>query len=170
MKTILRRETKVSLYLVDDACPVIVGEDVTVIGDPPELMVADCTQNNCVVVENVAVPNDWRGGKYTYDGAWTLSPKWVEPPPPAPEPVPVPNAVTMRQARLALLQAGKLADVDAAILALPSPEKEQAQIEWEYATEIKRDNALVTKLASALGLDAPALDALFTMAATLGAD
>lgn len=93
----------------------------------------------------------------------------VWPAPPAP-PVPVPEVITMRQARLALLQAGKLADVDAAILALPSPEKEQAQIEWEYATEIKRDNALVTKLAPALGFDAPALDALFTMAATLGAD
>jgi len=93
----------------------------------------------------------------------------VWPATPAP-PVPVPEMVTMRQARLALLQAGKLADVNAAILALPSPEKEQAQIEWEYATEIKRDNALVTKLAPALGLDAPALDALFTMAATLGAD
>ena len=167
MKTILRRETKVSLYVVDDACPVIVGEDVTVIGDPPELMVADCTQDNCVVVENVAVPNDWRGGKYTYDGAWTLSPQWVEPPPPAPEPVPVPSAVSMRQARLALLQAGKLADVDAAVAALPSPAKEAAQVEWEYATEVRRDSALMQQLATAIGLTEVDLDNLFVQAATL---
>lgn len=167
MKTILRRETKVSLYVVDDACPVTVGEDFTVIGDPPELMVADCTQANCVVVENVSAPNDWRGGKYVYDGSWAVSPQWVEPPPPAPEPVPVPSAVSMRQARLALLQAGKLADVDTAVAALPSPAKEAAQVEWEYATEVRRDSALMQQLATVIGLDATALDALFVQAASL---
>lgn len=78
-----------------------------------------------------------------------------------------PQVVTMRQARLALLQAGKLADVDTAIAALPSPAKEAAQIEWEYATEVKRNSALVSQLAPALNLDAAALDALFTQAATL---
>ena len=40
--------------------------------------------------------------------------------PPPPEPVAVPRIVTMRQARLALLGAGKLADVNNAINALPS--------------------------------------------------
>jgi hypothetical protein len=73
----------------------------------------------------------------------------------------------MRQARLALLQAGKLAAVDAAIAALPSPAKEAAQIEWEYATEVKRDSQLVTQLAPSLGLDDAALDALFIAAAAL---
>jgi hypothetical protein len=85
---------------------------------------------------------------------------------PAP-PVPVPEVVTMRQARLALLQAGKLADVDAAILALPSPDKETAQISWEYATEVRRDSDLVKQLAPVLGLDDAAIDALFIQAATL---
>lgn len=86
--------------------------------------------------------------------------------PPAPPPV-VPSIVSMRQARLALLQAGKLDDVDAAIAALPSPAKEAAQIEWEYAIEVKRDSQLVTQLAPALGLDDAALDALFIAAAAL---
>lgn len=87
--------------------------------------------------------------------------------PPPPPPAPPPSVVTMRQARLALLGVGKLDDVAAAIAGLPSPQKEAAQIEWEYATEVKRDSALVAQLAPALNLDAAALDALFTQAATL---
>lgn len=106
----------------------------------------------------VSCPDDVRAG-WTYDGT-----NWAAP---APVPTPVPSVVSMRQARLALLQAGKLAEVNAAIAALPSPDKEQAQIEWEYATEVERDSALVAQLAPALGLNAAALDALFTTAAAL---
>ncbi len=73
----------------------------------------------------------------------------------------VPNSVTMRQARLALLGAGLLAGVDAAINALPSPQKEAARIEWEYATEVQRSSGLVPMMEAALGLDDAALDALF---------
>lgn len=86
--------------------------------------------------------------------------------PPAP-PVPVPVAVTMRQARLALLHAGKLAAVTAAISGLPSPQKEAAQIEWEYSQEVQRHNGFVAQLGPVLGLDAAALDALFVAAAGL---
>ena len=96
---------------------------------------------------------------WTYDGT-----TWAAP---APEPIPVPTVASMRQARLALLQAGKLADVTTAINALPSPAKEAAQIEWEYATEVRRDSALMKQLAAAIGLDHAALDALFVQAATL---
>ena len=79
----------------------------------------------------------------------------------------IPSVVTARQARLALLQAGKLAAVAAAIAALPSPAKEAAQIEWEYATEIRRDWPLVQTLAPVLGMSAADLDALFIAAAAL---
>lgn len=88
-------------------------------------------------------------------------------PAPSTPPAPVPPTVTMRQARLALLQAGKLNDVDAAINALASPQKEEAQISWEYSTEVRRDSDLVKQLAPGLGLDDDALDALFIQAATL---
>ena len=74
--------------------------------------------------------------------------------------------VTPRQARLALLEAGKLADVDAALATLPSPQKEAAQIEWEYATEVQRGSALIASLGPALGLDDDAVDALFENART----
>lgn len=73
-------------------------------------------------------------------------------------------AVTMRQARLALLAAGKLGQIDAAIDSLPSPQKEAARIEWEYSQEVHRQKPLVLDLAPLLGLDDAALDALFVAA------
>jgi hypothetical protein len=86
-----------------------------------------------------------------------------------PEPVApgAPSVVSMRQARLALLQAGLLDDVTAAIEAMPSPQKEAAQIEWEYSQEVHRDKPLVQALAPALGLDDDAIDQLFITAASL---
>ena len=84
------------------------------------------------------------------------------PAPPAP-PV-VPPSVTMRQARLALLGAGLLDDIDAAINALPSPQKEAARIEWEYSQEVQRHNGFVSVLAPLLGLTDAQTDALFLVA------
>lgn len=86
--------------------------------------------------------------------------------PPAP-PQQVPGAVTMRQARLALLGAGMLAQIDTAINALPSPQKEAAKIEWEYSQEVQRHNGFVSVLAPALGLTSAQLDALFLQASQL---
>ena len=73
----------------------------------------------------------------------------------------IPKSITARQARLALLQIGKLADVAVAISALQSPVKEQVEIEWEYATNIDRANGFIDTLGFALGLDKKALDDLF---------
>ena len=78
------------------------------------------------------------------------------------------NTVTMRQARLALLGAGLLTHVDAAIAAIPDPvQRTAAQIEWEYATVIERNSLLVQSLAAGLGLTAPAIDALFEAASRI---
>jgi hypothetical protein len=74
------------------------------------------------------------------------------------------NTVSMRQARLALLQAGLLSNVDAAIAALPSPQKEAAQITWEYATEVKKSDALTSQLAYAFGMSDQDIDTLFEVA------
>lgn len=97
--------------------------------------------------------------------------KWFdegnEPLPYVAPPTTVPTAVTMRQARLALLGAGLLDDVEAAINALPSPQKEEARIEWEYSQEVQRSSGLVPMMGAALGLDDAALDALFVAAAAL---
>lgn len=79
----------------------------------------------------------------------------------------VPQQVTMRQARLALLGAGLLGSVDAAIAALPSPQKEAAQIEWEFASTVDRDSVFLGQMAGALNLGPSTLDALFVAAARL---
>lgn len=77
---------------------------------------------------------------------------------------PVPQVVTMRQARLALLQAGKLDAVNDALVAMTGAEGVAARIEWDYSSEVQRTRPLVVALGSALSLD---LDALFVAAAAL---
>ena len=80
---------------------------------------------------------------------------------------PVPASISMRQARLALLGAGMLASVGAAIAALPEPQKSAATIEWEYSNEVQRHNGFVEQLAPVLGLTTDQLDDLFRAAAQL---
>ena len=75
-------------------------------------------------------------------------------------------AVTMRQARLALLQKGLLSSVDAAIAGLPEG-KEAAEIQWEYGSEVQRLSPLVVGLMPALGMSEEEIDDLFVLASTL---
>lgn len=93
-------------------------------------------------------------------GAWVIVTN------PAPTQV-VPQSVTMRQARLALLAAGKLAGVSTAINALSEPQKSEALIEWEFSSVVAREKPFVVMLGAALGLDSAALDMLFISAAAL---
>ncbi len=86
---------------------------------------------------------------------------------PAVESPAVPDSVTMRQARLALFAAGKLAAVQAAIDALSEPTKTAAQIEWDYSNEVQRHNGLVSSLGPALNLTSEQIDTLFVEAAKL---
>lgn len=83
-----------------------------------------------------------------------------------PEPLPpvIPSVVTMRQARLALLQAGLLSLVESAIASMESP---AAQIEWDYSQEVNREQPLVKQLAEALNLTSDQLDNLFLEASKL---
>ena len=77
------------------------------------------------------------------------------------------SSVTMRQARLALLGAGLLDDVDAAINAMPEPQRTAARITWDYSSTVERDNEVLVALAASLGLAESDLDNLFTTAASL---
>lgn len=79
----------------------------------------------------------------------------------------IPQTLTMRQARLALLDAGKLSSVDAAIDNLPSPQKERAQIEWEFSNEVQRTNGVVSAIGPLIGLSETDIDALFVAGAAL---
>lgn len=79
----------------------------------------------------------------------------------------IPQILSMRQARLALLDAGLLNSVQTAINGLPSPQKERAQIEWDYSNEVQRHNGFVATLGPALGLSEAQIDALFVAGAVL---
>ena len=81
--------------------------------------------------------------------------------------VTVPSKVTMRQARLALLGAGLLPSVNAAISAMEGAQGEAARIEWEYSQEVQRNRGLVMQLGTGLGMTEKQLDDLFIAAAAI---
>ena len=82
---------------------------------------------------------------------------FLNPPPP-----PV-TSVTPRQARLALLGAGLLDQVNTLLNTAGGVDL----ITWEYASVINRSDPMITNLAASLGLTSAQIDALFTGAATL---
>ena len=84
MRTIVDKETSVSLWMFEDATQVFIGDDVTVVGplSKPELYIDDLNSSNAVLVDGV--PNTksaWVGGKFIYrDGEWSDNPDYVDPP------------------------------------------------------------------------------------------
>ena len=76
-------------------------------------------------------------------------------------PVSVPQQVTMRQARLELLSRGLLDDVDAVIAVAGRA----AQIEWEYASTVDRDNPVIAAVQQQQGMTDEQIDDLFREAA-----
>ena len=87
---------------------------------------------------------------------------------PVPTASPGPPSITARQLRLWLLSQGRaLADVDAAIAALPAEQREPARVEWEYSTAYERDHPLIESIGDALGFTDEEITAGFVAAATL---
>ena len=76
---------------------------------------------------------------------------------------PVPQQVTMRQARLALLSAGLLDDVEMVIAVAGRA----AQLEWEYAAVVDRSNPAVAAVQQQQALTDVQIDDLFREAARL---
>ncbi len=118
--------------------------------------------NDFVVVrlsDNAFIPADPANTDYAAFLRWLdegNTPEPADPPPPI-----IVTSVTMRQARLALLQSGLLTQVSASIT------DPAALIEWEYAQTVERNSPLVQQIATGLSLDEQQLDSLFTLAATL---
>lgn len=110
-----------------------------------------------------SIPCGEAGIGWSYDGE-TFS----APPPPEPEPTSLP-ALSRRQLRLGLLSIDITSDmVEAEITATVDPvERAAAMIEWQDASVYERDHPLVADLASAFGLPAEQVDALWLWAAVL---
>ncbi len=80
----------------------------------------------------------------------------------------IPVQVTIRQARLALLQAGLLDDIETTINAIEDETlKKAVQIEWEYAQDIRRDWQALIMITQAMGMTDEQLDELFLTASKL---
>ena len=74
----------------------------------------------------------------------------------------VPKTITMRQARLQLLEVGLLDDVEA-LVALDR----KSQIEWEYASEVYKQSPLIESVKGALNLTDTQIDNMFVEASKL---
>lgn len=122
-----------------------------------EVLVKDCPAGAIIVDDSILPLEPIEQWKLQADGTIIVVP---------PAPV-IPTTVSMRQARLALFQQGKLSQVQPLIDAMSEPAKTTTQISWDYATTVQRDDDMVVQLSVAMGLTNADLDALFTLAATL---
>lgn len=73
----------------------------------------------------------------------------------------VPSVITMRQAKITLSRTGYLKSANEAIANMAGQQGEEARIEWEYATSLRRDHPLVTGIGLALDLIDEEIDSLF---------
>jgi hypothetical protein len=72
------------------------------------------------------------------------------------------KSITPRQARLKLLEANLLDNLETVITT-----NRTWQIEWEYATEVRRDSPLIEAVAVQAGLTSEQIDQMFTEASKL---
>jgi len=135
---------------------------------PPEISVDHISHLGYALLEHDPAPElsageELQAGEIREDGGRYVQ-SWVIVPAPGPE---IPQSVTMRQARLAMLGAGILSQVDALIAAMPGDEGESARIDWNHARDVKRDWPLIDALGPQMGLTEQQIDDLFIYAATI---
>ena len=117
------------------------------------------------IVDGLSIPADPANTDYAQYQQWLADGNTPEPADPVAPVVPV--SVTMRQARLALLQQGLLTQVNNAVATMPGAQGDAVRIEWEFSNTVERNRPFVQALAASLGLTSQQIDDLFTLAATL---
>lgn len=95
---------------------------------------------------------------------------YVPPPPPTEQELREQvSALTARQLRLGLLKAGiSPSTVTVTLAAMPAgPDRDEAQIEWEYATTFNRMHPLIATVGAALDLTDTQIDTMWNAAISL---
>lgn len=85
------------------------------------------------------------------DGAWVV----------APIVIPVPDQVSMWALREAVMFAGEMTAIKAALDNLPEPQKSIAWNRWEYKENIVRDSPIIVQLQGLLGWTDSFVDGLY---------
>lgn len=83
-----------------------------------------------------------------------------------PVPPVVPQVVAMSSFQLALLEIGELDNVQPVIDSLPMPDKRKAQILWDKANTVERNNPFIVSMGAAMGKTEQEIDDLFVLAST----
>ena len=118
-----------------------------------------------IVVAGAPLADDWVQSDTAAIGDLYENGEFIRPPTP---PAPVPEVITPRQAKIALLQAGLLDDVEAAIAAIPDETTRRiAQVDWADAQEVRRDWPLLVQMAGQMGLTDTQVDELFRAGASV---
>jgi hypothetical protein len=143
------------LYILFDENGKVIGENYFTEGQQPELSTDILPTVNLVVLcFNSATGEYYEGAK---DEELTAAKK-----------ASVPEVVSRRQLRLALLLSQfDLSLIDNLINELPEPNRSFALIAWNDAIVFERNDALLNKLATTLGLTEDVLDDLFINASEL---
>lgn len=77
MQTITFNSNNVSAYKFDDAHTITATADNITC---PDFIIGDMNTSNATVHTGTTVPDDWQGGKYTFDGTtWAELAGWVDP-------------------------------------------------------------------------------------------
>jgi hypothetical protein len=125
---------------------------------------------NLIVIDGDTDPADFgavAGPEGTAIGWRLVAGEWITPEQEPTEPAPL-SSLTARQLRLGLLKIGiKPADVAAAIAALSADQRDAAAIEWDYASEYRRDHPLIAQLGATFGLTSEQIDDAWREAMTL---
>ena len=84
MKTITFNGSNISAYRFADDDTITATEINTVIPDTTEFsdpfIICDLNTSNSTIHTGVTIPEDWKGGKYLFDGTtWSLNSDWSEP-------------------------------------------------------------------------------------------
>lgn len=132
--------------------------------------ITDGAVTNTIMLDDAADPADFGAVSGPLNAAigWTLKDGFWSPPdqPPVPQ-APFPS-ITARQLRLGLLKIDiKPDDVTTAIAGLPEGQREEALIEWQYASTFERSHPLIAIMGTVFKLTDAQIDAAWLNAATL---